>query len=1244
MREKIRSRRNWIRKNERGRRNWIGKNEKGRRNWIRKNEKGRRNWIRKNEKSRGNWKKRNRRSGDESNRREWENGKWLLILTALLLAIVYVPKGAGGWQIWAAQDRIQAQSGEVSENRADAGFIGLLGEPEAHESPKFQISYNEAYRVVKRDGNIFEDSVRKTPQTGYTSYYNDQIEVRIIIEEFGQALSAEPGIDLTIYQDGRALLSDELLQDDSELFWIKTTKEEVTVYQGSFCLTADGRYQIVVKYGDADGNPMEAGDLVQGSESDQPVVSQGEEGVYTSTLLVLDTHSPEISMVLCEGEHRTAADPALLYEETERAYYDCPLYLQIHVDDRLDGQENSGNVQYQEFLEALNVELVNANGEVVQKDKALLSVLDGYSPAVIEENEFIVELPLTQEANYNVLVEGFEDLAGNRVKRQVRKVAVDQTAPDIALSFAADDENGYVKQQSFGDTSIIFADGELQVTVAAADGTSGIEQLTCKVVCGDQEEVCGAETVSDWAKEGEVWSEMLFYESAEAAGWAGKQTYTFRIPLEDGDFNGGILIKARDWMGYETIRQQKILIESEKSHRQTAAVSILPLTAPSRIVDGVAYYNTDVDIEICMTDGFSGICEYTVYQGEDEVIAENLIPAGTEDIKKVYRRQLTLSGNKANGTDQVITVTYGDYTNHQKTAVQQFRIDTTPPCIDVRYDQNDPVNGCYYASARTAAVTVVEPNFDPGDATFQIYNTKGSMPTIGPWSKSGSGDDTTYTCTITYEADGDYMFTMEVQDLAGNRALYHQTDRFIIDRTAPVCTISYDNNQSENEYYYQKTRKASICIRERNFDSAHITVEVTKDGHVYEPEISEWMAQGDDNRLFLSFEEDGVYTLKVSGTDLAENPMLSEEQDLFVIDQTPPELEIRGVEDQSANNGVVAPQIVFWDDHYDETKTEVIYEGFHTGRVKYDEAAAARITLHGGSITLPDMEYSRAKDDLYRVKVIVRDKAGNETSAEKIFSVNRFGSIYTFADEKTKRFLKDGVCYAAEGWEIHIMETNVDTLEERQVILNRDGKLMTLQEGLDYEIERTGGDGEWNQYLYTLAACNFEKEGHYIVKLLSKDRAMNRSDNDTGDCRLEFVIDRTVPSIVVTGIEAGEWYQTRQREVTVQVEDNVRLTQVQLYLDDELLAIYDETDEAVCGDGIIRWVLTQQKNPQNFKVVAVDAAGNVGEAVVDSVTISTSREAAAVKTEVEYPVHFVMIPALAVLAGGFVLFQIRRKG
>ena len=147
---------------------------------------------------------------------------------------------------------------------------------------------------------------------------------------------------------------------------------------------------------------------------------------------------------------------------------------------------------------------------------------------------------------------------------------------------------------------------------------------------------------------------------------------------------------------------------------------------------------------------------------------------------------------------------------------KSMKIDITAPRIEVAYDGGGITNGAYYNRTRTATVTVYERNFDPSGVSFHI---SGPARISGWETGNGAGltDDNVNRCTVTFSEDAEYAFSLGVTDMAGNHAEYGRTDRFTVDRTAPVISVSFDNNSGRGRYY-NAPRTAAITVIDGSFD------------------------------------------------------------------------------------------------------------------------------------------------------------------------------------------------------------------------------------------------------------------------------------------------------------------------------------------------------------------------------------------------------------------------------------------
>ena len=159
--------------------------------------------------------------------------------------------------------------------------------------------------------------------------------------------------------------------------------------------------------------------------------------------------------------------------------------------------------------------------------------------------------------------------------------------------------------------------------------------------------------------------------------------------------------------------------------------------------------------------------------------------------------------------------------------------------------------------------------------------------------------------------------------------------------------------------------------------------------------MSEFESIGDVHTATIRFAEDGNYTFTMDYRDLAGNRIEEFEEESFVIDTEAPKVEIRDVE--GANSGDVQPRILTSDTNYTAAGVEITLEGLnHEAEEPQRDTAASEATGGGETIVLANMPVEREYDDLYTLTVTVTDRAGNETTEEIQYSVNRYGSVYDF--------------------------------------------------------------------------------------------------------------------------------------------------------------------------------------------------------------------------------------------------------
>lgn len=230
----------------------------------------------------------------------------------------------------------------------------------------------------------------------------------------------------------------------------------------------------------------------------------------------------------------------------------------------------------------------------------------------------------------------------------------------------------------------------------------------------------------------------------------------------------------------------------------------------------------------------------------------------------------------------------------------------------------------------------------------------------------------------------DIRVYVKMTDRAGN--ISEEEMVLSIDKTIPVIEVTFDNETPDAEFvdHYKENRTATITVQERNFKAENINCQITNsDGTL--PTISAWSTSVNQDAPDMTihvativFQEDGDYTLSISGKDAADNEAAKTEEFKFTIDKTNPEILVT-YNDNVATNG----------NYYDAERLATIQikeHNFDEKRVKVSGTA----TVGGEAIAFPNVSgwtkngdiYTAtilcSQDALYQFNIEYTDKAGNK--------------------------------------------------------------------------------------------------------------------------------------------------------------------------------------------------------------------------------------------------------------------------
>lgn len=937
-----------------------------------------------------------------------------------------------------------------------------------------------------------------------------------------------------------------------------------TKYNFSIVFHKDGKYTVQTKVADAAGNKGEDKEFSFVIDTVRPEMQV----TYTAY------HPNGTSFVLDPSRGRAYANEEVAYVAvtaviTERNF------AKDNTKDTFD--TNDAKVAYT---------AVNSKGkavEVADYDAAIRKGWINKGTVSTEDNRFVYELSLptiSADANYDFAYD-YTDLAGNPINETIKQaVTLDRVKPegtvtveDLVNGSASETWNKFLSAITFGH----FGKDSVRASMTSDDETAGVaatQYLTS--------------------------AKALTRSELEArTGWTG---YSSKISLAASQ-NLVVYEKITDKAGnIQYISTDGIIVDN------VAPVPVVKIT-PTNPGWGKGVYsatdNPGFDISVTdpvVNDAYAGLktISYTITNGTTGYVESGTL-ANLERTSHLqsWTGHVTINPDNFYSNDVRVKVTADDWsTNDAASEEISIKVDNKAPIVTFSFDQSDVHNGKYYNNDKTLTITVDERNFDESYQP-QVTSTAGGGYSISGWSHNGE----IHTATVTFSGDSDYTVTYDCFDLAGNKSNTEKLDEFTVDKTKPVIQVSYDNNSALNNNYYKEARTATITITEHNFNPGEVTVTTTAqlDGAAASaPGVSGWSGSGDTHVATVSYSADADYTFTISATDLASNVSDPYATESFTVDQTKPTVEITNIEDRSANNGEVAPVITLNDINFDSGKTVVHLTGANKGEV--DTTGMYTSTASNKGQTLTFYNFKENMDDIYTLTAETTDKAGNQYSTSKIFSVNRDGSTYLY-DDYTEELIKNG--YTNDPKNLVVSEINVDTLTFRELTVSENGTQKTLEQNKDFEVSESGSDVSWKEYKYTINASNFENEGDYNVSIYSEDRATNVTTNTAKSKDILFAVDKTSPVISLANIEDGGRYKVESQTFTANVDDNMALDKVEYYVDGKLQQTFDASEVAE-QSGSLELSVDSSSKFQKVSVKAYDKANNEATSADADVLVSAS--------------------------------------
>lgn len=503
----------------------------------------------------------------------------------------------------------------------------------------------------------------------------------------------------------------------------------------------------------------------------------------------------------------------------------------------------------------------------------------------------------------------------------------------------------------------------------------------------------------------------------------------FVIPA---NFKGQIFVKALDYVENvsEEVTPQSFVVDTPERHDSEDHINITGLDGSDYSDEkGNALYDTDVSVDVTITDAMSGIRDFTYSLSSEldnqEPVTITISNTGNTVGKDLGDGWVITSMDENLVTGVARTYTFSSDNNDIQLSFQMtdranntsekdsnvFSVDQTAPVVDIVFDSPDG-NDKYYRGKRTATITVTERNFSASEMIANITNAIGEVPSVNFTDNS----DTEHIATLEF-GQGDYTFSMEGADLCKHPAVVNYSggneNEFYVDLTDPV--ISVDNfkdfkglfsvlvKKEDGEDNEKEAKVMNFTIVEHNFQKENVQFLVNNE----EKSLTWENGNNDEHSAKFSFEDDGRYRVSIKIDDLSGNHF--EQRTIeFEIDGTRPKIDDKKSPEFKIYRDSEEPAdpIIFVDEHMDRidysitpyrvVKDETKAKDDNKWRVESSEKEESEIK--GDTFTLGDSYFSG--DGIYEVNCIAYDSVDNASKKfTHTYVVQRHNPVLVYVPE-----------------------------------------------------------------------------------------------------------------------------------------------------------------------------------------------------------------------------------------------------
>ena len=629
----------------------------------------------------------------------------------------------------------------------------------------------------------------------------------------------------------------------------------------------------------------------------------------------------------------------------------------------------------------------------------------------------------TGNAHYHFSFSSMKDICGNAVDDEKRYTAdfwIDKAIPEIRVSY----DNNDVKNESYFNKNRI-ATIEIQDSASSFNATKVKINITARDK--DGHDVKDAYTIS--SSEWETTSNADKTVHRNRITFNTSAYYTFNVTYENEAGS-----TAKDIQFADEVQAGAAFCVDKVAPTGTLQMKTYKWTELIKNPEAILSYKEKIEFTAESADNF--VVDSVKYKKVLKVLDKNSYTA--DELESwtwtKYKEAITEAPNQDFTIYLRIEDNAGNVTYINS---QGIILDDIAPEIEFSYDitekfaDNSTHTKTFNAAEIVLTMKITENHFVSENTVVKINDAVKSGLT---WTASDE-DERMWTSSITLTAGDNkaesYKVSVSTKDTAGNETAYEEAA--VIDRQAPVITLTYDQTENAGElHYYNKARSAEIqvdeiysldkdafrqaiidginatdinnenvSLKEITDDSGLIKAVGVKDGQVYYT-ISTWNEL--QNTYTVTFSADAIYSVGVKYTDKSGNTnsdvkFANEVKDgaSFVIDTQKPVISVEYKDEDSSKTGKT---------HY--------YKGKRQAEITLQDLSYLyENTVQKVSIPAPARnKMSSGINDLnLAVDLNGADITAQIQKGEWLFDTNKYTRVVTFEDDAIYEF-------GLSGWDI----------------------------------------------------------------------------------------------------------------------------------------------------------------------------------------------------------------------------------